>query len=129
MSICRLGAFVSLSGPRPNPLREAIPEDAFGLPRLQLAELFGKGVRVSGELESFDREDCRRRMVTVSSAGHGGKARNKHIRSKLTDDTHNIGQHLIAIPDAECFTVIFGKSEVDGPREKLLAAVNAPGGQ
>ena len=68
-------------------------------------------------------------MVTVSPAGHGGKPRDEYIRSEPTDGAHNIGQHLIAVPNAECFTVILGKSEVDGPREKLLAAVNPPGGQ
>ena len=73
-------------------------------------KLFGKSIRVAGELKGFECEDCGGRMVTVSIAGFGGETRDEHIGLEFTDDPHDIGEHLLAVPDAEGLAVILSQN-------------------
>jgi hypothetical protein len=42
------------------------------------------------------------------------------------EDAHHVGQHLVVIPEAQRLLGGFGEAEVDGAREELPPAVDAP---
>jgi len=67
--------------------------------------------------------------MTVRAARLQGKPRDHHIRPERADDPHHVRHHLAAIPDAQRFEIILGKTKINRPREKLAAAIQPPGGE
>ena len=55
----------------------------------------------------------------------GTEPRNQYIRSKIPDDPHDVSKNSVATPDAQRFVSRLRKSEIDRPREELLAVVDA----
>ena len=109
------------------PLIPAIDKNSFGLPGRQL--LLGKGLGIAGQLERFEPQNRRGSMVSMGAARLRRKAIDDHIGPELADDAHNVGQHLLPIPNAERFPVILGKAKIHGAGEELAAAVQPAGRQ
>ena len=61
--------------------------------------------------------------------GTRGKPRDDHVGPEGADDPHDVRHHLLPVPDLERLAIILRKTEVDGAREKLPAAVEAAGGE
>src|SRR5262249_10269131 len=55
------------------------------------------------------------------------KARHYHIRPKIPDDPHDVGENFVVIPDVQRFLSRLRKPEVVRSREELLGVVDAPG--
>ncbi len=68
-------------------------------------------------------------MMAMGATRLGGKTHDDHVRTELADDTHDIGQHLLFVPDAQRFAIILGITEVNRPGEKLAAAIETAGGK
>src|ERR1035441_4043406 len=68
-------------------------------------------------------------MMSVRATRLGGKTHDEHVRPEFANDAHDIGQHLLFVPDVQRFAVILGKSEVNGAGKKLAATVEATGGE
>src|SRR5947207_7738467 len=55
----------------------------------------------------------------------GAEARYDHVRSEIPDDPHDVSKNFVVIPDAQRFVSRLRKSEIDRPREELLAVIDA----
>ena len=83
-------------------------------------------MRITANFECFQRQDRRRRVMAMRNSGHGRKSRDQHIRTKYSDDAHDVRKHLLMIPFGERLPVILGIAKVPRAAEELLAAINAP---
>src|ERR1041385_221057 len=55
----------------------------------------------------------------------GSEARHDYIRTKSSDDPHDVSKNLVMIPEAQCLFSRFRKSEIGCSREKLLGMIDA----
>ena len=106
----------------------AVLENTLWLPGSQLADLFGKCLRVTRQLECFDGEDGRRGMVPVP-APLGREPRDDHVGLERANDTHDVGYDGGPVPDLERLDRTLRETEVDGAAEELPAAVEPAGGE
>ena len=102
-----------------------------GLPWQQtFFDLLGKPIRIGGRAKRFLGQDCRRLMMSVPIALGSRESRHQHIRAELPNHPHNICErNVMSLPLLKCFLGIFRIAEVRYPREALLDAVVAVGGQ
>ena len=84
---------------------EAVPDYARGLPDGEaLRELLGVGAGIAGEFERLHREHAGRSVVAVAAAaGRDGETRDDHIGPENADDAHDVGEDLLAVPEAQGF--------------------------
>ena len=69
-------------------------------------------------------------MLTMAIARSAGEAQNNHVGLETPDGPHHIAENFFTRPlRAQRFIGGFGKSKVDGAREKLLCAVDTPRGE
>ena len=59
----------------------------------------------------------------------GRKTRDDDVRPKGADDTHDIRQDLLAVPDSQCLLWRFGEAKVERAGEELPAAIYVSGGE
>jgi hypothetical protein len=58
------------------------------------------------------------------------ETQNDYLRLKAANGPHHVAQNLFARPfRAQCFIGGLSESKVDGPREVLLGAIDAAGGE
>src|SRR5690242_18843261 len=68
-------------------------------------------------------------MLPVSVARRAREPQNYHVRAEMPDRPDHIGENAVMSPLGHRLLGRFGESEVNGPREKLLGAVDAAGRQ
>ena len=64
--------------------------------------------------------------MPVRVARQGRKARDDHVRPELADEAHDVGHHLLPVPNSQRLEVILGKTEIHRARKILPPAVHAP---
>ena len=64
-------------------------------------------------------------MLPVAIARSSGEAQHNNVRLEPPDDPHHIAENLVVSPFLKCFLWCLGETEIDGPREKLLGAIDS----
>ena len=64
--------------------------------------------------------------MAVTIRGRAAETQNHHIRPVAADHPDDIGEHRLMPPLGDGFVRGLRKTEIDGPREELLRAVDAP---
>ena len=106
-----------------------IPDHAFWLPwRESFGELLRVRRGIAGDLESLDRQNCRRGVMSVTTASRRyGKTGDNDVGAKFANDPNDVGEDLFPVPELQCLFRGFGKAEVDGAGEKLAAFIQPAG--
>src|SRR5262249_35585067 len=106
---------------------EFVPEEALRLPRRDVAQLLRKLRGIAGLREGFTRQDRGGGVMSMPALAGRREARHDDIRLKSADVPDDVGEDRVVSPDLQRLGRILREAEVDGPREELLAAVDAPG--
>src|SRR4051794_36170993 len=99
------------------------------LPRQQaFLDLLGKLIGVGRGDDSFARQNARGLMMSVAVARGAGKTCRDHVRLKLADAAHQVGERdLMAAPFLERLVRSLGESEIGDSGKALRDAVVAAG--
>jgi len=81
----------------------AVPEQPFGLPGLELAELFGKAAAVGRGDKSRAREQGGGGVMAMSAVVTLEKAGDDHLRPVAADDVDHVRQDGLLAPDLQAF--------------------------
>ena len=68
-------------------------------------------------------------MLAVAVARRAGESQHDHVGLEAADHPHHVAQDFVVAPFLEGLLRRFGEAEIDGAREELLRAVDAPGGE
>ena len=68
-------------------------------------------------------------MLAVAVARRAAEAQDDHVGTEAADHPNHVAEDFVAAPLLETFLGRFGEAEIDGAREELLRAVDAPGRQ
>jgi hypothetical protein len=104
-----------------------VVEDAGGLPRGQLAELFGKMPAGRRRAEGLHGEDDGCRVMAVRGAWLGREARHDHVRPEGADHADDVGKDSLPVPDLQGLPIVLREPEVVRAAEVLSPPVDTPG--
>src|ERR1700732_889572 len=101
----------------------------FGLPRLQVSELFRETLGVGRRRKGFLAYNRGRLMLPMPVARRAREPQHDDVGSELADDPNRVRENLFATPLGQGLLSGLRKTEVDGAGEELLGAVDAAGGE